>query len=133
MQCIAEGQQPIALLEAAMFPFCLIIEHSLFANREVLWFVDNTSALGSMIKGASKQPILERIVALFWSLSCRLRTKIWIEFVDSESNWADGISCDCALDSFALKHGFSTRRVHMDFSVLGLDYVDLWEYTKIFA
>ena len=130
MQDIRDGKQPIARAECAMLPFTMLEEADLFFGREVLWFVDNTAALNGTVKGTSSEPISEKLIALFWSLSYRLRAHIWLEFVDSGSNWADGISRDYDQDTFSREHGFSTRRVYLDMSWATKQYDDLWTDCK---
>ena len=63
MNDISSGKQPIAKLECAMLPGALEFESHAFAGREVLWFVDNTVALDGIIKGSSREPVLEKLVA----------------------------------------------------------------------
>ena len=75
-----------------MLPGALEFESHAFAGREVLWFVDNTVALGGIIKGASREPVLEKLVAWFWTLSYQLRCHIWGEYFDTDSSRSDGIS-----------------------------------------
>ena len=53
MQIIAEGGQPIAKCELAMLPILLYHEKHNLVDRDVVWLVDNTAALGGVIKGAS--------------------------------------------------------------------------------
>ena len=65
---IAAGKQPIALCEAAMLPLTLLRWPEAFRERRVVWFVDNTAAMAAFVRGASGNPQLERIVALFWIL-----------------------------------------------------------------
>ena len=40
-----------------------------------------------------------------------LDARIWIEWVDSESNWADGISRSFAADSFVGGRGFAVHEI----------------------
>ena len=61
-------------------------------GREVLWHVDNTVALSSLVKGMPKETHISRIVEAVHILMCRLDCRIWFEFVKSDDNWADGIS-----------------------------------------
>ena len=44
-QYIVDGTQPIALCEAAMLPLTLLAMPELFRGRDVIWYVDNTSAM----------------------------------------------------------------------------------------
>ena len=63
---IASGKQPIAVLECAMLPLTLLAEAEALAQREVVWFVDNTAALSGVVKGSSGHAILERLIGAFW-------------------------------------------------------------------
>ena len=66
--------------------------------------VDNTAALGGVVQGTSGQPSLERLVTLFWILSYRFRATVWVEYVDSQGDWSDGISRLFAADLFVAAH-----------------------------
>ena len=85
-------------------------------GRHVVWYVDSTAAMASFVKGSFGNPCLERLVDLFWIACFHLDALIWVEWVDSDSNWADGISRDFADDAFAIAHGFSTCRLGPDMS-----------------
>ena len=99
------------------------------ARRRVIWFVDNTVSLHSFIKGRASHAALDRAISMAKFLQARTRlgtvsgqgararagsaqgharVSIWMEFVDSEGNWADGISRDLGEDAFARAHGFHT-------------------------
>ena len=77
----------------------------------VIWFVDNTAALHSVIKGASSEPVMEDMVARFWLMAHALQAKVWVEYVDSGANWSDGISRSFAKDAFVIKQGFAVREL----------------------
>ena len=100
-----------------------------FRGRSVVWYVDNTSAIAAFVKGASANEHLERIVAVFWLCCFRLGCSVWVEWVDSESNWFDGLSRDLADDSFVVEHGFDTH-THQIFPELGWwnkPLTEVWE------
>ena len=62
------------------------------AQQDVLWFIDNTSALAPMIKGASgceDNPEMALVAALALS---RPGCRTWYERVPSESNPSDPLS-----------------------------------------
>ncbi len=42
----------------------------------MVWYIDNTSAMASFVKGASKSEQLERIVGLFWMLAWHLDIQV---------------------------------------------------------
>ena len=54
---------------------------------------------------------LEQIVGLFWMLAFQLDAQIWSEWIDSESNWSDGVSRDFQDDVFARDHNFELEPV----------------------
>jgi hypothetical protein len=61
-------------------------------GRQVLHFVDNTSALFGLIKGYSSVSDSSRIVHAFWALATGLQCEVWFEYVPSEANIADSPS-----------------------------------------
>ena len=123
---IEAGKQPIALCEAAMLPITLLALPELFRGRSVVWYVDNTSAMAAFVKGASANEHLERIVAIFWLCCFRLDCSIWLEWVDSESNWSDGLSRDLGKDTFVKEHRFETEEVFPDVSWWNRPLVEVW-------
>ena len=76
-----------------MLPTALLAEVDL-ADRDVIWFVDNTVALHSFVKGICTNAALSRVVEVFHILCYRLQCHVWFEYVASGDNWADGISRD---------------------------------------
>ena len=132
MQAIADGQQPIALCECAMLPIVLLVEAEALRFRDILWFVDNTAALGAVVRGVSSNPMLEKLVALHWSVCFRFRCRVRVEYIDSKSNWADGISRTFQADEFAARHSFSIRELGFDPSWLSLSYKETWVRSRSF-
>eukprot|EP00971_Amphidinium_carterae_P020761 409458-Amphidinium_carterae.1 len=57
---IAEGGNPIALCEAAMVPLVLHEFGTRFASRRLVFFLDNSASLHSMVKGCAREPVLDR-------------------------------------------------------------------------
>ena len=95
-------------------------------GRNVVWLIDNTSARYAAVKGSSRHPAVARAVAFasfaafFWEFS------IWYEFVDSEANWADGISRRRQDDEFCARHGFSPAQMCADRRVWEGTLQDMW-------
>jgi hypothetical protein len=127
MDLIGEGRQPIALCEAAMLPLALLAMPELFRGRSVVWYVDNTSAMAAFVKGASANFHLERIVAVFWLCCYQLGCSVWLEWVDSESNWSDGLSRDLANDAFVVEHGFETRETFPELAWWNQPLAEVWK------
>ena len=130
LQELAEGKQPIALCEAIMLPLTMLHWAEIFRGRTVVWFIDNTSAMASFVKGASANEYLEKIVGAFWIAAYHLDCAIWLEWVDSDSNWADGVSRLYANDPFAKTHGFSLSE--MPFPELPFDgeWQEIWDQVQ---
>ena len=62
----------------------------------------------------------------------RRRCHIWVEYVDTDSNWSDGISREFGDDPFARVEHFEARRVNFDLSCVGRSYGDLWRHSKTY-
>ena len=61
----------------------------LFHEREVLHFIDNTSALYGLAKGYSSQPDSSAIIRAFHVANIRLRANVWFNYVATKANVAD--------------------------------------------
>lgn len=59
-------------------------------NCDVIHFADNTAANGAASKSYSSSPDLARIVHAFSVRKSELGSRVWIEYVPSEANLADG-------------------------------------------
>ena len=102
MQAIADGGQPIAKCELAMLPILRYHERCKLAKRDIVWMVDNTAALGGVIKRASGLAVSEQLIVTCWMLAFALDLRLWIEYVDSKGNWSDGISRDFGDDQYSV-------------------------------
>ncbi len=123
---LREGKQPIALCEAAMVPLALLRWPEYFRGRHIVWFVDNTSAMHSFVKGASRDAHLERIVNVAWMAAFKLGASIWFEWVDSESNWADDLSRSLAHCTFTRELGFQAEQMDCDVAQWQADWTAVW-------
>ncbi len=81
--------QYIAHVEQAAIVMGVFHENSLFRDRDAIWFLDNTVALSSMVKGSSTEPDLARAAASLHLALAYQRSRIWFEYIESDSNWAD--------------------------------------------
>jgi len=61
----------------------------LFRDRDVIHWIDNSSAIMGLIKGYSSKPDSARIVHAFYLLMFKLRTRVWFEHVVSDANVSD--------------------------------------------
>ena len=91
-----------------MVPWVLTWHAAQWSGRKVMWYIDNTSALYSVVKGSCKHPSVNRAIAITHLIMLHFDIAIWWEFVDSKANWSDGISREGADDTFAREHKFVT-------------------------
>jgi hypothetical protein len=123
MQQLKERKTQICPLEeialAAPY-FCPELEPILH-NRDVLHFADNTSANGAASRAYSSAPDLARIVHSLTLKNVRNGTRVWIEYVPSAANIADGPSRPEDEDAFhPVKDIFDGQRI--EFSIPPLEW-----------
>ena len=68
------------------------ISPHLFHKQDVVWWIDNISALSSLIRGAAKPEDIDLFAAMSTLQFSSLQTRAWFEWVDSDANPADGLS-----------------------------------------
>ena len=99
------GAACIAECECAMLLFTMWRMREILRGRRVLWMVDNSASLFGVIKGLSGNAINCRTIELIHFIMYHFNITVWWEFVDSESNYIDGISRDLEADAWARHHG----------------------------
>ena len=104
------SKQCIALVEQAAIVMGLIAAPEMFIGRDVYWFEDNASVLAGVVKGSSREAELDNGLASIHTILASLQTRVWFEWVESKSNWADGSSRLLEADPWVHKHGFSVSR-----------------------
>ena len=86
----------------------------------MLFFIDNQSALGSMVGGWSDESVLNDITALTWALAADLQCFIFFEYVPSASNIIDKASravSDSDLEIYR-QRGWVQTRAHTPWHLL---------------
>jgi hypothetical protein len=71
-----------------------------------LWFIDNVAALMALVRGRSASDDLDRIAEQIHGAMFATGTAMYFEWVESKSNWSDGISRDGHADEWHHRHGF---------------------------
>ena len=108
----------------------------LLAGRDVIHWVDNTSAIAALTKGYSGRPDSARLVHALHAWCAMSRTSIWFEYVPSAANAADEPSRDMRL-ACALYHpapGLCSTPVRLVLpSVAGLADIDAWTHAARWA
>ena len=104
-----KNEQKIAQVEITAPLLAVSCEMKKFAGEDIVSFVDNTPGLSAAMKGASKVWDMDKAAQVLQILLARVGARIWMEYVESKSNWADGISRKLGEDPWVRKHGFTTR------------------------
>ena len=109
MKLWGEVEQPIACveLEAALLGiFGILQAHPHWHGRDVVWYEDNSVVLAALIKGSSGNAQLDAAVMIVHTAISCLGCRIWFEYSESESNWADEPSRLLARSLWPVKKGF---------------------------
>ena len=61
-------------------------------GADVLWFIDNEAAASAVIRGQSKTEDVHGIALTAAMCVQHLNARVWVEWIDSESNPSDGLS-----------------------------------------
>ena len=127
---LKEERNPIALCEVGMLPFAMWHLKDDIRGRDVLWFVDNTPSRFSVIKDRSGSEVMDGSVAIFHIMCVFLQCRVWLEYVDSDSNWADGISRDLGKCKRAAQHSFTTTCRLLPIEIWEVPLAQVWEHLR---
>ena len=86
-------------------------EAEVFRDADLIWYIDNISAAMAIIKGASGKADLGGIAVAIHAVFARLNIRVWVEYVESASNPADGLSRAGLEDTRTLAQGSSIKGV----------------------
>ena len=86
-------------------------EEEKFRDADVLWYIDNVSAAMALIKGASAKADLSAMAVAIHAIFARLNCRVWVEYVESASNPADGLSRDGLGDAWTRAQGWQLKTV----------------------
>jgi hypothetical protein len=123
------GDACIAECECAMVVLTIWYTRDSLRGRQIIWVVDNSASLFCLIKGVSNNPVLERLVAVFHFICHWFHMKVYFEYVDSKSNFSDGISRVLDKDPWCRKHCVHPKELAADAlprAWFDQDYPDLW-------
>jgi hypothetical protein len=89
LETLVRRRQQIGQVEiiGAIVPYLSVPK--LLAGRDVLHWIDNTSALSALTKGYSGVPDSARLVHMFHAWNVGARAAVWFEYVPSKPNPAD--------------------------------------------
>ena len=100
-------RQQIFPAETAAIPIALAALQKWVGRRDVVVFCDNESAVSTLIRGASRAEDCAQLAELTHALLVQLSTRMCVEWVDSESNPADGLSRLGLSDPWTRAQGYS--------------------------
>ena len=106
MDALLPRKTQIFAAEAIAVLTALVLLPGHFAQRELLWFIDNESAVSSLIRGGSKAQDVGHLAAATHLALIEERCMAWFEWIDSDSNPADGLSRDGLLDQWTIQQGW---------------------------
>ena len=100
----------IAQLELLMVLVGLVVYPECFRGRQTLWMLDNTAALMAMVRGRSDSEDLDQLAVIIHAMMYGLQAAIYFEWVESKSNWSDGISREGRQDRWYVANRFSFQQ-----------------------
>ena len=96
-------------------------------GKDCLWFVDNEAAASSLIRGSSSEADVHEIALSSSILSTSLGSRIWYEWIDSDSNLSDGLSRLGLQDPWTLSQGWELREFPVPSFLFQVNYLeDFW-------
>lgn len=95
--------------ELAAVPLALAVVAEFVQDADVIAFCDNDAAVSTLVRGSSKTDDCARITEVVHALILRLRCRLWVDWVDSDSNPSDGLSRAGTADEWT-RHRFHNLR-----------------------
>jgi hypothetical protein len=102
-------EQYIAHVEQAALVMVVMTDCYPLRGRDAFWFIDNSVVLSAMVKGTSSEPDLARATAALHLALAARSCRMWFEYVESDSNWADEPSRKLWESEFLHRHGFEAK------------------------
>ena len=100
---LAPRKQQILAVESFAALAAFHTSPDVFEGEDVVWFVDNEAAVSSLIRGGARPEDIDKIAALTTIASNAASTRVWWEWIDSDSNPSDGLSRDGLSDEWTGK------------------------------
>ena len=82
-------------------------------GRDIVWYIDNVSTLSALVKGGSKAPDVDRAAAVVSLVAQMCNARVWFEYIESKSNWSDGLSRLLVEDPWVASRGFTLRQMEV--------------------
>ena len=105
------GANCIAVCESVMIPLAMHYLAKHLVDADITFYIDNTTALFSMVKGVSNQVHVARCSHVAQLSTFLLGARVWYEFIPSACNWSDSISRELENCPFCKKHGIPIEEI----------------------
>ena len=99
----------IYVCEGLCMPYALEEFASQWYGRDLIWWIDNKAVWSAGIKGTAKASDMEFMLIYVHLTLAKYNIRLWIEWVDTLSNPADGLSRDGLLDAWTQQQNWSCR------------------------
>ena len=106
-----EAEAHIQRIECLGVLLVLLTQVETLAGRDVLWFVDNTSVLGALLKGSTADTVVHVMCEVVHLFLFQTHTSVYFEWVESDANWADGVSRQLSKCPWAATQGFAVSEL----------------------
>ena len=103
-----EYETYIAQLEMLMILVAMIELAPVMRGRRGIWYIDNVAALMAMVRGRANSPDLDRMAEVLQGAMLALEVWLYFEWIESDSNWSDGISRTGLCDPWQSSNGFQS-------------------------
>ena len=103
--------QQIFPAESAALPLATWALAQHLQGTDVLWFIDNEAAASAGIRASSGVPEVDVMVQAAHWMWMKLDIRVWLEWIDSRSNPADGLSRDGWQDAWTLEQQWQLTHV----------------------
>ena len=120
----------IGQLELLMVLQALLTFPDEFRHVQAFKYIDNIASLMSLLKGRSDNEDLDHMAQMIHLLLFHLRCSLWFEWIQSKSNWSDGISRSGFRDPFIHRFKF---RCHLTTIVEPLWLLPLFALSRVFS
>ena len=110
----------IAQLEMLMILVAMIELAPILRGRRGVWYIDNVAALMAMVRGRANNADLDKMAEILQGAMFALHIWIYFEWVESDSNWSDGISREGLDDPWQTANGFLSSHCSFMAAILQL-------------
>jgi len=73
--------------------YIFVVDHAqALAGRDLRMFIDNIGVIANLVKGSTGRHNLAVLLTIILVILASLDTRVWFEYVDTDSNPSDGLS-----------------------------------------